>query len=126
MKSIQDPFPAPFIGGVCGLIVESLGQGRPREFIQARPRVPADGEGLGRSVREPEGLLARVGRRIMRRKMQGIAPQLASSQDVFDRLDRWLWTQHLRETEAYLAKSLDVFDLERRMQDLERRAGPRF
>ena len=54
--------------------------------------------------------------------MDGMAPALARSQDVFDRLDQWMWRQHTREVESYLAKSEDIFDLERRMKALER--GP--
>jgi hypothetical protein len=37
-----------------------------------------------------------------------------------DRLDIWFWKQELKEREAFLARSIDIFDLERRMRCLER------
>lgn len=39
---------------------------------------------------------------------------------LLDRLDAWHFRQAQREREAYLARSKDVFDLERRMRALER------
>ena len=36
-------------------------------------------------------------------------------------LDSWFHEQGMKEREAYLAQSRDVFDLERRMQRLQRR-----
>ena len=71
----------------------------------------------------PEGVTSRFGRWLMRRQMEGVAPQLARSHDVFERLDRWMWRQQARQVESYLAGSADVFELERRLQALER--GPR-
>ncbi len=41
----------------------------------------------------------------------------------FERLDRWCAAQQRRETEAYLAKATDVYDLELRIRALERK-GP--
>jgi Protein of unknown function (DUF3563) len=35
------------------------------------------------------------------------------------RLDTWLWKQDMNRREAYLARSTDVFDLERRLRRLE-------
>ena len=35
-------------------------------------------------------------------------------------LDRWLWKQRHRETEAWLAQSQDIFELEARIRELER------
>src|SRR2546423_196220 len=37
-----------------------------------------------------------------------------------DRLDTWFWKQEMKQREAFLAKSLDIFDLEQRMRCLER------
>ncbi|HVO88927.1 MAG TPA: DUF3563 family protein [Casimicrobiaceae bacterium] len=37
-----------------------------------------------------------------------------------DRLDDWLWRQQAREREAWLAQSSDVFELERRIEELDR------
>ena len=37
-----------------------------------------------------------------------------------DRLDAWAWRRSQRAREAYLAEAVDLADLERRLQDLER------
>ena len=37
-----------------------------------------------------------------------------------DRLDLWFWKREMKSREAFLAQSIDVFDLERRMRCLER------
>jgi hypothetical protein len=39
-----------------------------------------------------------------------------------ERIDRWFWRAQRRDAEAYLANSRDVFDLENRIQRLERNA----
>ncbi|HEV2220011.1 MAG TPA: DUF3563 family protein [Casimicrobiaceae bacterium] len=39
---------------------------------------------------------------------------------LLDRLDAWHFRQAQREREAYLARSTDVFDLERRIRAIER------
>jgi len=44
----------------------------------------------------------------------------ARRQSMLDRLDRWLWQQQQREQEAYLAGAQDVFDLERRIEAIDR------
>lgn len=44
----------------------------------------------------------------------------ASRDRLLDRLDRWFWRQEQKAREAYLAQSHDVFDLERRIEALER------
>ena len=36
-------------------------------------------------------------------------------------IDNWFYRRQLKEREAYLARSADIFDLERRIRDLERR-----
>ena len=45
---------------------------------------------------------------------------------LLQRLDRWLWQQHVREREAYLAQSKDIFELEARMRGLERAVDSRY
>jgi hypothetical protein len=45
---------------------------------------------------------------------------------LLDRLDAWFWRQRQRTIEAHLAQSQDVFELERRMRDLERGIGGRY
>lgn len=52
----------------------------------------------------------------------GTAPRLG----LLERLDRWLWRQHVREREAFLADSKDVYELEERMRRLERTVGSRY
>ena len=37
-----------------------------------------------------------------------------------DRLDAWFWKQEMKHREAFLAQSIDIFDLEQRMRCLER------
>ena len=43
-----------------------------------------------------------------------------------DRLDGWFWRQQQAEREAYLAASADVFELERRLEALDRGRGARY
>lgn len=47
-------------------------------------------------------------------------PASAPRRGLLDRLDHWFWTQEQRAVEAYLAKSLDMHDLEARIRHLER------
>lgn len=42
------------------------------------------------------------------------------------RIDAWFWRQRQRTVEAYLAQSQDVFEVERRIRDLERNIGSRY
>ena len=44
----------------------------------------------------------------------------ASRPGFFERLDRWLWQQEMRQREAYLAGAKDIFELEERMRRLDR------
>ena len=39
---------------------------------------------------------------------------------MLERLDAWFWRQEQKDREAYLAGSADVFDLERRIDAIER------
>jgi hypothetical protein len=43
-----------------------------------------------------------------------------------DQLEHWAWRQRQRDTEAYLARSVDACDLEARIRDLERPVPPRY
>lgn len=43
-----------------------------------------------------------------------------------ERLDAWYWRQEQKEREAYLAKARDVFDLERRIEALDRQGFSRY
>ena len=38
---------------------------------------------------------------------------------LIDRLETWSWEREMREREAYLARSCDIFDLEARMRELD-------
>ena len=55
-------------------------------------------------------------------KAAGNAPRLS----LLERFDRWLWQQQVREREAYLADSKDIFELEERIRGLERTVGSRY
>jgi len=46
----------------------------------------------------------------------------ARRQGVLDRLDRWFWQQQQKAQEAYLANAQDIFDLERRIEAIDRGA----
>ncbi len=45
---------------------------------------------------------------------------------LMERFDRWLWNQHVRDREAYLADAKDIFELEERIRQLERSVGGRY
>ena len=44
----------------------------------------------------------------------------AAREGLLDRLDRWFWHREQNAREAYLAQSRDVFELERRIEAMER------
>jgi hypothetical protein len=54
-------------------------------------------------------------------------PRTASRRDVqpslswLERVERWFWRQEQKRVEDYLARSVDVADLEMRLRRLERR-----
>jgi hypothetical protein len=52
----------------------------------------------------------------------GTAPRLSWLQ----RVERWLWRLEQKRVEDYLARSVDLADLEMRLRSLERRAPPDF
>jgi hypothetical protein len=53
-----------------------------------------------------------------RRSISGVAVE--PREGLLDRLDRWFWRQEQKAREAYLAGSRDVFDLERRIEAMDR------
>jgi uncharacterized protein DUF3563 len=48
------------------------------------------------------------------------------SRTLLDRLDAWLWRQEQKRREAYLADARDLFELERRMEAIDRGAFVRY
>ena len=53
-------------------------------------------------------------------KAGAAAVRVQPRKSLLDRLDAWHFRQAQREREAYLARSKDVFDLERRMRAIDR------
>lgn len=52
--------------------------------------------------------------------------QPARKLTFLERLDRWFWAQQQRDLESYLARSVDIHDLEQRMRNVERSAWHRY
>jgi len=79
-------------------------------------------EALGR--RDPkgpeQGWLARTASRLWHRQLRGVDAYIARADSMFAALDKWLWKQRIRETEAWLATSADIFELEARIRELDR------
>lgn len=57
---------------------------------------------------------------------RGAKPAVAPRRGWLDRLDAWFWRLEQKERETYLARSRDVFDLERRIDALDREAVTRY
>lgn len=76
-------------------------------------------EALGRAERRRDSAEPRPQPRPLKQPARAVA-EAAPRTGFLDRLDAWFWRQAQREQEAYLAKSRDVFDLERRIRALER------
>lgn len=53
-------------------------------------------------------------------------PSAPTVSRLFERLDSWFWRKRQSAREAYLARSADVFEVERRIRALERGAGSCF
>ena len=71
--------------------------------------------------------VAKVGARHRRRH----TPRRASRADtkrrtLLDRLDHWFWRQQQRAQESYLAEARDRFDLERRIDAIDRGTVERY
>jgi hypothetical protein len=77
-------------------------------------------ESLGRPQDSRQGWLARTGARLWRRQIRGVDAYIGRADSMFAALDRWLWKQRTRETEAWLAQSKDVFEREARIRALDR------
>ena len=91
------------IGHVSTLLAEALGGGFRRRQPAARgskPRGPTQRTG-------PKASAERRG-------------------SWLDRLDAWFWRQEQKAREDYLARSTDIFELERRMRALERNPISRY
>jgi hypothetical protein len=69
--------------------------------------------------------LGRVPKSAVARKPDAKAPQ-AAKLGLLERFDRWLWQQQVREREAYLAESKDIFELEERLRGLDRAVDSRY
>ena len=54
------------------------------------------------------------------------APEARESRRWASFLDNWFYRQQAKEREAWLAQSTDVFDLENRIRQLERRPWQRY
>ena len=52
----------------------------------------------------------------------GMAKVASQPGNLLDRLDAWFWRQEQKRREAYLAGSRDLFDLERRIEAIDRGA----
>ena len=59
---------------------------------------------------------------------QRTAPKVSAERRCswLDRLDAWFWRQEQKAREDYLARSTDIFELERRMRALERNPISRY
>src|SRR4029450_2378508 len=84
-------------------------------------------EALGRSsMPSPRrGWLTRLGSRFWNRQLRGVDAYITRADSLSAALDRWLWKQRARETEAWLAEAKDIFELEARLRELERRPPSR-
>jgi hypothetical protein len=117
----------PFGHGIFAVIAQAL-SGEPNPARRALVLATANATGAmpARSASAPKtsparpGLLGRIGERLWHRQLSSVQSQVARSDSLFESLDRWLWKQHVRDTEAWLAQSHDVFELERRIRQLER------
>jgi hypothetical protein len=109
MKAAESLYGSGIFNGVLGFVAATH---------TGAPAVAPYAE-IGRGTPRP-GFFARIGEKLFRRQLRGVGPQVARADTVFDSLDRWLWKQQMRETEAWLAQSADVCDLEARIRQLER------
>ena len=56
----------------------------------------------------------------------GVTKALQWPRKLLDRLDAWFWRQEQKDREAYLAESRDIFELERRIELLDREGIARY
>jgi len=119
MKAAQSHCGTTIFGGFVAAVLEGLGAPRRASSQALALACPSASAGHAASPARP-GFLGRLGERLWRRQLNSMDLQIARSDDLFASLDRWLWKQHQRETEAWLAQSVDVHDLEARIRHLER------
>ena len=89
-------FKRSIVGHVAMLLAEALGTGR-----------------------KPQGDARRAGSR-NQATGQALKPAETPRAGLLDRLDGWFWRQEQKQREAYLAQASDIFELERRMEALDR------
>ncbi len=98
MQSRSHPFPESSLVGSCIRLAQTT-------FFDA---LPANAELLPAKAPAtfPASKQAAVGNRLTR---------------FTEALENWFYRQQLKDREAYLAQSQDIFEVERRMRDLDRR-----
>jgi hypothetical protein len=69
--------------------------------------------------------LGQAGNWIWRHQMRGVTANIEQANGMYEALDRWLWKQRQHEIEDWLGQSKDLFELEARMRELERRPAYR-
>ena len=90
-----------------------------------------DNSFAGILARLTHGILRDANERVRERTVPPVSPasrapasSTARSSDRslgwLDRLDTWFWKQEIKNREAFLARSTDIFDLEQRMRCIER------
>ena len=119
MKAAQSHSRTTIFGGLVAAVVEGLSA--PRRASSQALAWAAPHAAAGRAASPARsGFLGSLGERLWRRQLESMDLQIARSDDLFANLDRWLWKQRQRETEAWLAQAVDVHDLEARIRHLER------
>ena len=119
MKATQTHYGTTIFGGLLATIAEGLSR-EPRASGSSLTLATAGAGARATTGPERPGLLGRIGERLWRHQLESVDLQVARSDDLFASLDRWLWKQRQRETEAWLAQASDVHDLEARIRHLER------
>ena len=123
MNRTQNHYGTTIFGGLFAVIAQALsGEPNParRALVLATAHATGAMPAAPKAASARPGLLGRIGERLWHRQLSSVQSQVTRSDSVFESLDRWLWKQHVRDTEAWLAQSQDVFDLERRIRHLER------
>ena len=96
MKQISGPFPEHTLVGHCIALAHATFYDALPSNVEHKPPIA------------PEKLPS---------KRIGIG---AAFQRFIEALDNWFYRQRLKDREAYLAQATDVYDVERRMRELER------
>jgi len=117
---MQTPYGTTIFGGLLAAIAEGMGAEPRASGSRLALATPTGCARPTPEVAERSGLLGRIGQRLWRRQLRSMDIQIARSDDLFANLDRWLWKQHQRETEAWLSQATDIHDLEARIRHLER------